>query len=236
MQLTVTPLHNDKLRRSLAGGLLALGVALAVGACGGSSAGNGIAGEAPAAIANAAGKAFTGVQSVHVAGTVRTSGQTVGLNMSIVSGKGARGTIVYGGHTVQVVTVARKLYIKADAAFWRHYAGSLGSLLAGKWFELPASSNAATSFAGVLDLHSLVGNLLQGASSKGLHKGKQVKVDGQGAIGVTKAGGATVYVATSGKPYPLELVTPGEGSVYLTAYNQPVSLAPPSPVVKLPGQ
>jgi hypothetical protein len=226
--------RNYRLRRPLFGVVLALGVALAVAACGGSS-GNGITAKSPSAIVAAAGKAFAGVRSLHVSGTVHSSGRTIALNMSIVSGKGARGTVVLGGQTVQIVTVNQNLYLKAGASFWRHYAGSLGSLLAGKWLAVPESSGSVASFSGLLDLNTLVGRLLQAAGSSGLHKAKQITIDGQGAIGVTKGDGSVVYVATTGKPYPLELVSRGGGAVYLRAYNQPVSLAVPSPVVKLPG-
>ncbi len=48
-------------------------------------------------------------------------------------------------------------------------------------------------------------------------------------------GGNALYVATSGTAYPLELMTKAGGHIFLSDYNQAVSLAAPSPVVKLPG-
>jgi hypothetical protein len=202
---------HSRLRRSLASVLLAVLVAVGVAACGGgSSSGNGIAGKPAASIAVAAGKALNNAKTVHVSGTVHSGGQTV-------------------------VTVGPKLYVKAGTAFWQHYAGSLGSLVAGKWLEVATATTGASSFAGLLNLHAVVGRLLaQATGNRGLTKGKQTTINGQNAIAVTQGGNA-LYVATSGTAYPLELLTKAGGHIFLSHYNEAVSLAAPSPVVKFPG-
>ena len=227
---------HSRLRRSLASVLLAVLVAVGVAACGGgSSSGNGIAGKPAASIAVAAGKALNNAKTVHVSGTVHSGGQTIAVDMSVVSGKGARGTMTLAGHPVQVVTVGPKLYVKAGTAFWQHYAGSLGSLVAGKWLEVATATTGASSFAGLLNLHAVVGRLLaQATGNRGLTKGKQTTINGQNAIAVTQGGNA-LYVATSGTAYPLELLTKAGGHIFLSHYNEAVSLAAPSPVVRFPG-
>ncbi len=150
------PLARERLRGCV--------VAIAVAACGGSSSGNGIAGKPAASIAVTAGKALNNARTVHVSGTVHSGGQTIAIDMSIVSGKGARGTMTLAGHSVHVVTVGAKLYLKAGAAFWQHYAGSLGALVAGKWLEVSTATTGASSFAGLLNLHAVVGRLLAQAT------------------------------------------------------------------------
>jgi len=232
--MTFPPTHST-LRRALASVLLTVLVAIAVAACGGGSSGNGIAGKSAASIAVAAGKALNSARTVHVSGTVRSGGQTIAIDMSVVSGKGARGTMTLGGQPVAVVTVGAKLYLKAGAAFWRHFAGSFAALVAGKWLELATATTGASSFAGLLNLHAVVGRLLaQATGSHGLTKGKQTTINGQSAIAVTQ-GGSALYVATSGTAYPLELMTKAGGHLFLSNYNQAVSLAAPSGAVKFPG-
>jgi hypothetical protein len=57
-------------------------------------------------------------------------------------------------------------------------------------------------------------------------------VNGQPAISVTStrpAGGGTLYVATTGEPFPLKLEgsKSNEGSVTFDRWNEPVELKPP---------
>jgi hypothetical protein len=229
------PQTHSRLRRALASVLLAVLIAVAVAACGGGSSGSGIAGKPAASIAVAAGKALNKAKTVHVSGTVRSGGQSIAIDMSVVSGKGARGTMTLAGQPVQVVTVGPKLYLKAGTAFWKHYAGSFATLVAGKWLEVATATTGASSFAGLLNLHAVVGRLLaQATGNRGLTKGKQTTINGQNAIAVTQGGNA-LYVATSGTAYPLELLTKAGGHIFLSHYNEAVSLAAPSPVVKFPG-
>ena len=45
-----------------------------------------------------------------------------------------------------------------------------------------------------------------------------------------KSNGGTLYVATTGKPYPIEIVKSGSdgGRVEFDRFNQPVTLTPPA--------
>lgn len=61
-------------------------------------------------------------------------------------------------------------------------------------------------------------------------------VDGQSVVGVrdtTKD--ATLYVATTGKPYPVEILRTGSqaGRITLNRFNEPVSLTPPSNAIDI---
>jgi hypothetical protein len=214
---------------------MTLASALAIAACGGGASGNGIATDSPQAIATAAGKALDVVRSVHVTGTVASGGEKISLDLWLVSGKGARGTMILNGLSAQIVSLGSKLYINGSPAFWKHYGGSAASLFEGKWLETKASSSSASAFANLTNLHSVVGKLLTGATAgKQLTKGKTTTIDGHGAIALMQGGG-TLYVATSGPPYPLELVKRGGGRLLLSGYNESVSLKAPAPVVNLSG-
>jgi hypothetical protein len=52
----------------------------------------------------------------------------------------------------------------------------------------------------------------------------------------TTAGG-TLYVATTGQPYPLQILKAGHngGHVRFSDFNRPVSLQPPPHAIRLPG-
>lgn len=166
------------------GAALAGFAALAIAACGGSS-GNGIASKPASAIVVAAGKALGSVHSVHISGTTSSGSgaATIGVNLSIVAGKGARGTLTLGGLDVKVVSIHGKLYMNGNAAFWKKFGNAAAaSVFGGKWVE---TTSGATSFAPLLNLHTLLGKVLQQAkNAKALQKGRTTIVNGKGAIAV----------------------------------------------------
>jgi len=211
--------------------------ALAVAACGGAS-GNGIASKSPAAIIAAAGKAMSGAKSVRVTGTVRTAGEQVGLDITLVSGRGARGHVSLNGLSVQVVAIGSKLYINGSPSFWAHFGGTAAAaLLKGKWLQASTTSGPASAFAGLINLHSLLGKILAKANSEsGLKKGSTITVNGQSAIGVSSTTqNGTLYVATTGTPYPVELTQGGAsgGRMVFSDYDQSVALTAPSGAINL---
>ena len=101
-----------------------------------------------------------------------------------------------------------EVYINGTTAFWQKFAGNAAAqLLFGKWIKAPASGQLAT-LATLTDLQKLFNQLL---SSHGqLAKGSITTVRGQRVIAVKDtANGGTLYVATTGTPYPIEVVKNG---------------------------
>ena len=84
------------------------------------------------------------------------------------------------------------------------------------------------------DVQKLFNQLL---SSHGkLAKGKTTTIHGQQAIAVSDTtNGGTLYVATTGKPYPLEISKTGSsgGQITFDHFNQPVSLTPPANAIDI---
>jgi hypothetical protein len=212
-------------------------MALALAACGSSSSGgssNGIASKSPDQIVAAATNAVSSASSVHVSGAVPSSGQQISLDLSLVNGKGGKGSMSEGGLSFQIVVVGPEVYINGSSSFWSKFGGSAAAqLLSGKWLKAPASGQLG-SLATLTNTHKLFNQLL--ASHGTLAKGKATKVQGQPAIGVTDTtNGGTLYVATSGKPYPIEIVKTGSSAGHLSfdSFNQPVSLTAPAKAIDI---
>ena len=217
------------LRRSLAAALCSVLLALALAACGGGSSDNGVSSKSPNGIASAASGAVSKVNSVHVAGAVANGSSRFTIDLNLVNGKGGSGQMSQGGLSFKIITVNNEVYINGSPTFWRQFGGaSAASLLSGKWLKAPASGQFA-SLATLTNVRQLFTQLL---STHGkLAKGNGATVRGHKVIAVNdKSNGGTLYVATTGKPYPIEIVKSGSngGRVEFDRFNQPVSLSPPA--------
>jgi len=182
------------------------------------------------AIVNAASNAISHANTVHVAGSIQNGGGVpLSLDLSLVSGKGGQGVMSENGITFRIVAVGQNVYIQGTPAFWQHFGGARAAkLLDGKWLEAPATGQF-TPIASLTNLQELFNHVLLTHGS--LQKGSIQTVNGHKAIAVvdTNAGG-TLYVATTGQPYPVEVSKQGEGAgrIVFDRINQPVSLSPPA--------
>ena len=219
---------------------LALLAALALAGCGSSSSSkgssNGVASKSADQILTAAKTATASAQSVHVAGTTVTGGVPVTLDLSLSAGQGGTGTFSQSGLSVQLIATNNTIYLKGTPAFWQKFGGAAAAqLLAGKWLKAPTSNSSFAGIAQLADFHKLIGSALSQHGS--LAKGGTSTVNGQPVVAVkdTTQGG-TLYVATTGQPYPVELAkTSGSDSGKLTfdQWNAPVTITPPSSSIDL---
>jgi hypothetical protein len=214
----------------------ACALALTLTGCASSlSADNGVASKAPAQIVASARAAAAGAATVHVAGSIVREGEPISLDMEFVADKGGEGRITLGGLSFQLIGFDRLLYIKGGSAFDSHVAGPAAArLLRGRWLRGPAASGALASLAWLTGMRRLIDAAL--ASHGTLARGATTTVDGQKAVGVTDpADGGTLYVASTGAPYPLEIVTSATDGEKITfnKWNQPVTLEAPAKVVDI---
>jgi hypothetical protein len=221
--------------RRLGPPVIAALLALTLAACGGgggssssSSSGNGITSKSPDQIVSAATTAVGSVNSVHVSGKVLSSGQNVALDLNLLNGKGGSGSMSQNGLGFKIVAIGPEVYINGGSAFWTKFGGSAAAqLLSGKWLKAPASGQLS-SLATLTDVQKLFSQLL---SSHGkLATGKTTTVQGRQVVAVNDTtNGGTLYVATTGKPYPIEISKPGSqgGQLVFDRFNQPVTLTPP---------
>jgi hypothetical protein len=227
-------------RRSLlAFAALALLTAIAVllAGCGdsGSSSSNGIASKTPTEILAAAKAAANSASSVHVSGSIVSGGSPITLDLELVAGKGGRGQISEDGLSFNLIQVGGTAYISGSPAFYSHFGGPAAEkLLAGKWLKAPASSGSFSSLGSLTDLDQLLGTAL--SDNRALAKGPTTTIDGQRVLSVTDAShGGTLYVATTGKPYPIQIYKTGKtgGKIAFDRWSAPVTLTAPANSIDL---
>ena len=224
-------------RRGLLGAALALAFAFAalLAGCGGSSSGNGVASKSPAEILAATKAAADGASSVHIAGRLSSGGSPIALDMYLASGQGGRGKLAENGLSFELIVVDNSIYIKGSPAFYSHFGGSAAAqLFRGKWLKAPASSGELASLASLTDLSKLIDQALTNTSS--LVKGATTSLNGQPVVELTDAAkDGSIYVATTGKPFPVQLVKHGSesGKVTFSGWNQPITLTPPPNAINL---
>jgi hypothetical protein len=210
----------------------ALLATLVLSACGGASS-NGVASKSPQQILAAVQSAIQGVKTVHVSGSIVSSGVPVSLDMHLVNGKGGEGQISVTGLSANVIATGGTVYINGSPNFWRHFGGAAAAqLFQGKWLKAPESGSFG-SFAKLTDLTSLFAQI---TTTRGtLTKGATTTINGQGAIPITDASQGTLYVATTGQPYPLVISKSGSegGKITFDQYNQSVSLTPPKNAIDI---
>jgi hypothetical protein len=226
--------------RSLLAALVALAlvvIALVLGGCGGSgdSSSNGIASKTPTEILAAATAAANGASSVHVSGSIVSGGSPITLDLELAAGKGGRGQISEDGLSFNLIQVGGTAYISGSPAFYSHFGGPTAEkLLAGKWLKAPASSGSFSSLGSLTDLNQLLGTALSNHGA--LMKGPTTTIAGQQVLSVTDAAhGGILYVATTGKPYPIEIYKPGKtgGKISFDRWNAPVTLTAPANAIDL---
>jgi hypothetical protein len=221
--------------RTLAGPLSVLALAGVVGCGSSSNDGSGLASKSPAQIVTAAQTAADSASTVHVAGAIVNGGTPIELDMELVNGKGGKGRLSENGASFELVEIGGYVYIKGSQAFYSHVAGAAGAqLLEGKWLKASASGGTFASLTSLTNLRTLLDSTL--TSHGALTKGATSTVEGQQAIAVKDATrGGTLYVATSGTPYPLQIAKRGSsgGKITFNHWNEPVTLKAPANAVDL---
>jgi hypothetical protein len=215
-----------------------LGIALlasALAGCGSSTQGNGIAAKTPNEIVARAKILADAASSVHVSGSIVSSGTRITLDLNLLAGKGGRGQLSESGLSFELIQIHGTAYIKGSPAFYRHVAGQAAAqLLQGRWLKAPASGGNLVSLASLTDLRQLVDTTLTAHGA--LTKGASTTVNGQKVLGVTDTSkGGTLYVATTGPPYPIEVTKGGAGSgrIVFDQWNQPVSVTAPTSAIDI---
>ncbi len=199
------------------------------------SSSSGIASQPPETIVKNSLAAANSLKSVHASGTIESGGQHIALDMTLVGGVGGKGKITLGGLTFQLVGIKNFAYMQAPPEVWQKAGApaSAAQLLQGKWLRTPASGQFA-SIAKLTDIHQLFNQLL---SERGQHlkNGGTSTVAGQKVVAVL-GGNGRLYVATSGKPYPIRLVKTGSdaGRLDFDHFNQSVTLTAPTNTIDLP--
>jgi hypothetical protein len=207
--------------------------------CGGSkkeSASNGEASKSPTQVLADAKAAATNADSVHVAGSIVSGGTPIKLDLSMARGKGAKGSMSTNGLSFNLVRVGDTVYIQGSDEFYKHFAGAaVAQLLHGKWLKASASTGQLKSLAPLTN----IGALFTGVST---HHGKLASegtttYHGQKVAEVRDTSdNSKLYVAATGKPYPVAIVGAKQGqsgTVTFDDWNSHVSLSVPKNAIDI---
>jgi hypothetical protein len=208
-------------RKAMAG-VMAGGAAAAMAGC--STAASGPAQPTGAQIKSAVDSAT----SVHIAGSVVQNGQTESLDAGFLRTGQWSGNITAGTvPTISVIVTGGKAYILLTQAFMQSAVGKSASCggICGKY--LTVSGSQASSLTGAFSFTQIVDPL--GTGLNGVSPSGTTTVDGQEAFVYKGADNTVLDVAAHGKPYPLRVSGPKEGTLILSDWNSvPTPAAPPA--------
>lgn len=236
---------------------MALVAVLFVAGCGGGGGGGSTGGGQSSALASKPANVVVrdAANAVKSASSFRMSGQvssgsgilgakSLGLDLTVVPGKGATGSMTLAGSKVDLVVTGNNGYLRAGSAFWKLVAAKEGSgqaggmvaqLFADKWIKFPASDKAFGGLTDPANPNSLFKSL---TNSHGRLENKgDTTYKGQSVVAIhdTTQGG-TLYVASTGTPYPVALIKVGgkeSGSLTFDNWNQSVTLTAPKGALDL---
>ena len=181
--------------------------------------------------------ATAAASSVWVRGTVPSGGSPLQMSLH-VGDQAATGSVLVGGHSVDIIRAGTTIYLKGPAGFYTSQGASSASanLVGGRWLRIPASTATTSSYASFLamtDLKSLMGVLLSPSGS--------VTVAGTGtALGtpvvyLADGTGGKLAISLQGQPYPMEINSgnAATGQVTFSQWNAPIAARAPSGPVAL---
>jgi hypothetical protein len=217
------------------------GLAVLAGACGtgtgpspARSPGNGVASKPAAQILATAKAALGSAKSVRLEGTLTRSGSTYTVDIVLGPGRG-KGTMTgpiagLKRASFDFIAFGSKVYIRSST-LWRHYGGVAGELLDHRWVATSDKKMWGGARISTKSFFNTLGPMTGPAS-----KGAATTINGQPSIPVT-FGNSTVYVATTGTPYPLRLVPSsskvGSGEINFLDYNAPLNITAPPHAIDL---
>jgi hypothetical protein len=201
-------------------------LAAALAGCGGSSSGNALASKSPTAILAAAKAAAEGASSVHVATQIGQGSSSSSASVDLSGSHGGRGRFNLGRLAFEVILIANTLYVKGNTAFDSQLGGRHTPLTSGTWLRASATGGPLSGLASAVTQEKLLSGLL---ASGVVAKGPTSTVEGQQAVEV-RTGAFSVFIATGGKPYPIEITKSGivQNKTTFSNWNAPVSLSPPA--------
>ena len=182
-------------------------------------AGNGIAGLSADEILQRARAALTRANSFRAKGTLDQEGQQTKIDVR-VSGADFTSSMTVDKARVELLAVGGKRYVRPNEQFWAISTGAqkgkvLAQLIGDRWVT---GTDQDQSFEGLFTIGS-VAELLK--PSGALSKGAEKEVGGVPAIGLKDAADpdTVFYVATTGEPYPLQLIGTGDNAMVFSDFG-----------------
>lgn len=203
---------------------------LAAGCGGGSSSSNGEAAKSGQQVYTDAKSAAAAATAVHMSGTFKDSGKNVTLDLVLGTDTG-KGFVAEDSARADIARVGDTAYMRASTDFWRRFAGAAAAqLLHDKWLKGSATKQPFVAFAKFMSIDGLVNDAFKG-QGKLTNLGERM-YQGQKVVAIKNTkDGSIVYVAATGKPYPV--AASGGGSISFTDWNRQVSISAPKGAVDI---
>jgi hypothetical protein len=186
-----------------------------------------------AQLVRAARDAFASASSVHVTGTAVRGADAYVLDVRLAGEAGGTATVEASGRTVHVTRIGDVAYVGGDLAFWRSITGNEATArrMVGSYLRTGAGDPGFATFVRFTE-PSTYAEVLPDPAEPGTPT-RRTTIRGAPAVGVRTAAGATLYMAASGRPYPVRLdglTTDQVVFLDFSEYGAPVTLRAPSTV------
>jgi hypothetical protein len=183
--------------------------------------------------------AMDAVTNVHVKGSLTERGGSIAMDVRLASHKGA-GWIVQGRDPKidMIIPGGAWVYFRAPTAFWREKGNATAAaMFGGKWVKVPSNDKDFAELKNTFfDSKALLSNITKPMSGANdfTHAGTAT-VNGVDAVVYKESDGSQLFIAASGPPRILKLVSTGSDSGTLTFdYRGSYAFTAPSPSVDLP--
>lgn len=191
---------------------------------------NGVAALGAEQILAKAKSALKSAETVRIKGAAGSGSERFDIDMRYTA-TSAQGTIAVAGQPIEMRRIGSTVYVKGSREFWTsHVPPAAVQLLTGKWLKSPMTDQRFAGLAELTDLSKAADGILEPDGT--ITKGEKKVVAGAPAIALVSSGkdGGKLYIATTGTPYPLQIVPtkPADsGQIAFTEYGKPVTVTPP---------
>lgn len=196
-------------------------------------------------IADRSRDALLSARSLHLGarGDVDGGNPSMVLSLTLDRDGNCNGSVDLGSQqgSVRIVKRGDNIWVKPDADFWKNQVPNGGSafaaILNGRYMRGSATDPRLRDVAAGCDLTTFQKFVGDNANNdRGtLNKGRKTTLDGVPVVPLTRIRDGrtlTVYVADTGRPYPLRITVRDGGAnaaVNLSAFDKPVPTATPPP-------
>jgi hypothetical protein len=208
-------------------------MALVLSSC--APASNGVQKETGRAILAAAGQALTSTRSLEIQAASTQASGPASITFEIAAPNQGEGTFTSSTVSFQAEELRGVDYFRSQTLWSQVGGASLQSDLGDRWVFIAASSSTAAqltqAFGELTSVKALAGALTKGDAAA--VRGKLDPVAGQESVAVHEPTSQTIYVATTGKPYPLRWVQSPTSSVSFSHFGDKFHLKAPRKPINL---
>lgn len=229
----MTQAQSRRLSKGAILGTTTLAAALLLSSC--AAAANGVATKSAPAIVDAAGAALVSARTFEIVATSEGSSTPASVTFKIGGKNVGEGSFVSSSLSFQAEELHGIDYFRSKTV-WSQVGGpTLQGALGDRWVYISASSATATELTavfGTLTSPPTVAKQLTKDAQTSV-RGKVGNIDGEPVISVTEPKAGTIYVATTGRPYPLRWEQGRVGRVVFSDFGARFDIKAPKHAVDL---